>query len=456
MTNIASFPRNQLHPGAAAAIDKAGTALLDAREVGTVEPVGEPAFKSRRIPKDTITTEDLAGEPMLGWSTPSGEWVGRYFVSDGKMVALREEGYRQLRRLVEKVIRAKPFSRGFSENFIEVEIFTWWRATLRAQTGATLSGHLLDAAQAAYGSHTVMVPLANIEIERAFNLGNVLVTPFNPALFTTFETETSTKFPEYAEIIAAEANHLRDELGHLTAVQVEIEGERDYAKDRAHRIATEMADIFRVMSPPAATRNIRFACFPLGLEHEPKSTILELKDGKISHLTDGFHGNPSFRWKLPFAELDRHMTKSAFRNCSVFFDDVPLTTFQQRMKTAFSAYGESVAAIDLRNRLLYAMSAAEHLLLRDDNEPIQSSVGERMAFLIAKEPDARRAVVANFKKAYGLRSRQVHHLANLDDEDALDTFFANMWAMMVTSLQNLPRYKEHSQFLDAIDRMKFS
>lgn len=72
-------------------------------------------------------------------------------------------------------------------------------------------------------------------------------------------------------------------------------------------------------------------------------------------------------------------------------------------------------------------------------------------------PDATTLRVATI---IGIRTsidwRQVQHLANLDDEDALDTLFASMWAMMVTSLQNLPRYKEHSQFLDAIDRMKFS
>ena len=104
----------------------------------------------------------------------------------------------------------------------------------------------------------------------------------------------------------------------------------------------------------------------------------------------------------------------------------------------------------------YAMSAAEHLLLRDDNEPIQSNVGERMAFLIASEADKRREIVANFKKAYGFRSRQVHHLAMINYEDVLDCFFKHMFMMLTAAMDNMPHYKDHADFLDALDRIKFS
>jgi hypothetical protein len=71
------------------------------------------------------------GEPLLAWSDLSGKISGRYFVHDRQEIALRDEGFRQLRRLVEKVLRTRPFSRGFSESFIEEETFRWWRATIR-------------------------------------------------------------------------------------------------------------------------------------------------------------------------------------------------------------------------------------------------------------------------------------------------------------------------------------
>jgi hypothetical protein len=450
------FPTHELHSAASEAINRDAAALLIAAEIGLMKPVEAEGFKSRRVLGDPITNKDLVDEPLLGWSNTSGRMVGRYFVRDGKLVALREAGYRQLRLLVEKILRSKPFSRGFSEEFVEVAVFQWWRATLRGELNRQLSLELLDAAKKAFGLHRFMIPLANLEVERAFKFGDVFVTPFDPHLFDKLEEIAANKPPEHAMIILTEARRLRKELSHLAAVQVDVLGEPYFSQQRAHGIASDVASIFRLMSPPATSWNIRYACFPLGLEHDPQSTVIQLNGTELGTIANGILGTPSFRWKLSSIELDEYMKVDHFRNCSVFLSEQLLTPFQQRVKNAISAYSLAVAAVDLRNRMLYAMSAAEYLLLRDEHEPIQASAGDRMAFLIAKDPDARRAVVTNFKKAYGLRSRQVHHLSSVSDEDVLETFFSNMWSMLVTAITNLSRFKEHIEFLDAIDRIKYT
>lgn len=451
-----NFDPTQLHPGAAAAFDRDGAALLEARQLESIKTEKPPDFKSRRIPKATITDADMVGEPLMAWSDISGRITGRYFVKDGNRVTLRDQGYRALRRLVEKVLRSKPFTGRLSEDFIEIEIFKWWQATLRNETSDPLSARLLAAAYTAVGWHTLMVPIANFEIERPFQLGNVLVTPFDPELIDKFEVDSVIKFPERETDIRQNAQDMREEFAHLTMIQVDIFGELGFAQNQARTMAFDMADVIRFMSPPAVSWNIKYACFPLGYEHEPQSTIIQLRDDKLGVISSGLLGAPSFRWRLSFEQLDECMVKLGFRNCAAFFEDRPLSGFQKRVKTAISAYAQSVAAMDIRNRLIYAMSAAEHLLLRDENEGIQSAVGERMAFLIVKDAKKRQDVVANFRKVYGLRSRHIHHLRSIADEDSLAIFFRNMWGMLLVAMQNMSRYKEHSQFLDAIDRLKFS
>lgn len=453
MANI-HFEPASLHPNAASSIDNDGRALIDARQVGTITR-GRAAFESRREAIAEITDADLTDEPLLAWSDLAGRPVGRYFPMNGQMVALRDDGYRQLRRLVEKVRAAKPFSIGLSDQFIEIEIFKWWRTEIRTGKHKPLSAHLLAVSAEAVSPRTLMVPLSNLEIERPFQLGDVLVTPVGTDLFDEFGADGVARFPDAAAEIRAEALKMRQEYSHLTAVCVDIVGEREFANQRAREIAADMADFFRFMSPAAASRNIVFACFPYGCEHEPTATVIEIADNKMAHFSSGLVDRSSLRWKLSFNELDGHM-KDGFRNCAVFFGANPLSGFQRRVKTAIAAYAQGIAATDIRNRLIYAMSAAEHILLRDDNEPIQSNVGERMAFLIAKAADDRRAVAANFKKAYGFRSRQVHHLAKIEDEDVLDKFFEHMFLMLRSAMDNMPRFKEHGHFLDAIDRIKFS
>lgn len=50
-----------------------------------------------------------------------------------------------------------------------------------------------------------------------------------------------------------------------------------------------------------------------------------------------------------------------------------------------------------------------------------------MVFILATEEEGRCEVLANFKNAYALRSKQVHHLTTVDDEKTLSQFFVNAW-----------------------------
>lgn len=453
MTN--DFDRDGLHPSAAKAVDTAGEALLSARVVRPLQPQAPVAFQSRREPVDTLTDADLVGEPFLALADWAGNTVARYFVHEGNENALRDGGYRQLRRLVEKVVRTKPFSRGLSPSFLEEEIFKWWRETIRDGSERSLSSHLLDAADGAVSRHRILVPLSAIEIEHAFMLGDVLVTPVDATMFERMATKMATKFPENTEQIRDATNQMRRDLGHLAAVGVEVVGEPAFARETAREVAFEMASVLRFMSPAAVSWNVTFSCFPHGSDHMPSTTEIMLEGDEVSRVTTGVLHSGFFNWKVPFVEID-HLMKQGFQNCAVFFEKTELTGFQQRVKKAIAAYSQGVASYDVANRLIYAMSAAEHLLLRDTNEPIQAGVGDRMAFITAGTVEERQAVVANFKKAYALRSKQVHHLAGVDDEKVLVTFFSNMWVLLLQAIKSMPQFKEHSDFLDAIDRMKFA
>lgn len=448
------FDRSALHAGAANALDRNGVELLEAKQVGNVIS-SEAPFPSRRLVGETITDGDLVGEPMMAWSDLSGQTIGRYFAQGGRLVALREEGYTKLRRLVEHAKRAKPFSSGLSSTFLEEETFRWWRATLRGQTHAPLSAHLLDAAEVAVTRHTLIVPLASIEIERAFRLGDVLVTPMHCLPFERFGDVAIRDHPDRADYMRAARTELRRDLGHLTGVQVEVVGDLEHARERARAVAFDMADVLRLMSPAAPTWNIPFPCLPHGCEHEPSATVLEIRDGNLGTISSGLLNPSIFRWKVTLAEIDELM-KAGFQGCAAFFSGRELTGFERRVKTAISAHSRGIASHDQRDRLVYAMSAAEHLLLRDASEPIQAGVGDRIAFLVATDADARQRVVANFRKAYGLRSRQVHHLASVDDEETLSAFFHDTWIMMLSAISNMHRYKEQSDFVAALDRMKYA
>jgi hypothetical protein len=443
-----------LHQNAAEAINRSGVELL---KLATRRPFYQrsPDPFPTRQETETITNKDIIGEPRLAYTDITGRTVARYFARDGHEIGLFDVGYETLRTLVERTIKAKPFNKGLSPEFIEESVFDWWTASYGSDKPDSLAEHLLASTREAVGDHHLIIPLSAIEVERAFEIGQVLIAPMQKQLFIDMAATAKDKNPASAALIDKRFSEMANELGHLTAVHVKVFGEPRFAKSHAERMSFQVAEMFRFMSPAALTWNVQFPCFPYGCFSHRTTTVLTIADAKIAYLSQGILDYGMFSWRMTFAELDRAM-KTGFANYAAFFEPVPLTSFKQRVGKAISAYSEGVATFNVSNRLIYAMSALEHLLLRNEQEPIQSGVGDRIAFLISRVADERRAIVANFKKAYTLRSKQVHHLASVDDEATLSEFFKNAWLALHRAMQLMARYEKHTDFLDAIEKIKYS
>ena len=58
---------------------------------------------------------------------------------------------------------------------------------------------------------------------------------------------------------------------------------------------------------------------------------------------------------------------------------------------------------------LQIIGALEMILLRNDTEPIQQNIGERMAFVVGRNVNERKAIINNFRRIYSVRSKFLHH-----------------------------------------------
>ncbi|WP_215353307.1 HEPN domain-containing protein [Sphingopyxis soli] len=453
MKTSSPFDHSALHEKAADSIERKGTELLG---LGVKRPFPKRApdpFPTRRE-METITDRDIIGEPKLSYTDITGRTLARYFAKEGHEIGLFDGGYDALRRLVEQTLKTKPFNQGLSPEFLEEQVFDWWIENYGADKPSSLSEHLIAKADDAFSEHHLVIPISAIEIERPFQIGDVLVAPMNRQMLTEMGKAAKEKNPEQADIINKKIGDFVRELGHLTAVQVKVVGEVGFAKAHAERRAFQVAEMLRFMSPAALSWNVAFPCFPHGCHHNRTTTVLTVADNAILNISEGLLDYGMFSWRMTFAELDRDM-KNGFSNFASFFKSAPLTPFQERVGKAISTFSEGVGSHNVNNRLVYAMSSLEHLFLRDEQEPIQSGVGDRIAFLIEKEGGKRREIVANFKKSYSLRSKQIHHLSTVDDEKTLSEFFKNSWMALYRALTLMPNFTTHLEFLNAIENVKY-
>jgi hypothetical protein len=109
--------------------------------------------------------------------------------------------------------------------------------------------------------------------------------------------------------------------------------------------------------------------------------------------------------------------------------------------------------------LVYILVALESLLLKDSNEPIGTSLRERMAVLINQTLDGRLSVIKNVKDTYGLRSSFIHHgkSIGIGELEILQTFMRNAWLCLhVILTKNANQFATKADFVEAVERLKLS
>jgi hypothetical protein len=102
----------------------------------------------------------------------------------------------------------------------------------------------------------------------------------------------------------------------------------------------------------------------------------------------------------------------------------------------------------------------ESILLRNDTEPIQQNVGERMAFINTagsqNTVEERQRIIRNLKEAYALRSKFVHHGSSVEDRETVRQFMINAWALFTTLAKASQRFETKEELIDHLEAMKLS
>lgn len=129
--------------------------------------------------------------------------------------------------------------------------------------------------------------------------------------------------------------------------------------------------------------------------------------------------------------------------------------FQESILSSIRLYSRAAFTDDPLDKLVYVLSALESLLLNGESEPIQSSLSERMAFLLFTNGEQRRNLITTVKSVYRMRSRYLHHGKNSAELEILETFLKHVNVFFITVVKVAHRHASKTDFVRAIDDIKF-
>lgn len=418
----------------------------------------KPEFQSEVHVAVTISEEDIVGKPRESITNYLGETVGRFFVHEGERYGIVEECYMELAKLAESIQRLKAFRESLSRDFIEENMFTWLeKKFLGTASFDTFLLFLTAEAINAVKPVTVLVPIAHTIVHQPFRFCGTTIRNLPKSMIDgMLLTVNSNPDNERRDNATKYVESVRDKYQGYALVEIKLTCEPDFACELSLSIASKVTDLLGIYSEALLMPDIKCISKISGTENLAKYTTIMLQEGQGFNFQEGILDKASARqWSISKDDLDRY-AQGGLGVISDLATKDKKTEFESTVLNMAYLYSKAAFTSDPMEKLVYILSALESTLLKNENEPIQQNLAERMAFFSSTKLEERKEIIRITKLVYGLRSRYLHHGHTFSEKEALSKFLIHVWVFYVHLVASCSKFKTKAEFLDAIDDRKLA
>jgi hypothetical protein len=409
----------------------------------------------------TFTEENIIGELLTNRfvADQNGDVVGRFFEHNDGFVGLFGEGYKNFLRLSEGMQKAKELRHTVSNQLLTDLIFSWLQGKIVNQISSPMTEFVLTECEKQIQEMELWLPIAWLQIQSEISVGKITFKMVTREMLDTWQARVPP--PSSPEEEAAMNQHFeqeRHELQGYAAATIKLLAEPQKASDIAFEEAENAISLLRFFSPANFSPRRVSYCTLSGKEHLEGETYLIVREGAIESISSSATETSEPSWRLS-GSMIANIRGEGLDLLGELLSKEKRTDFQNDVLNSILLYSKSSLAKNYADKLVYILVALESLLLRDSNEPIGTSLRERMAVLISQTIDGRLSVIKNVKDTYGLRSSFIHHgkSIGIDELETLLTFMRNAWVCLhVILTKNANHFSTKIEFIDAVERFKLS
>lgn len=426
----------ELHPEAIRAIDERSTILIRKITELRIPPQSKDGFPSERPIAATFTDKDIIGDPTIWANDENGHRVLAFIFRNGVSFGLTEASFEFVKQISNQILKVRWARDCLSRKFIEESIIKWCKSEFEKPTISSLSEYIIPESKNSIRRFTIWAPIAHLEVEASFAVGPTRIEPITSAMFHELESKGIESSPIQAEQIKRLFKKLRSEMQGYAAVVLEFEAEPGYAYERGLSVANDVVGLLRFFSNASYIPTLLCPNALLGSEYLPQSQAILLgTEGSFSAQYSLMPKNVAY-WRLSKADVKK-LESEGLKEISKLVIEEGLGQFERRVRTSVLAFGKGITFPDIADRLVYTLSSLEGLLLKNESEPIQQNLGERMAFLLSKDPATRMKIVELVREAYRMRSQYIHHRISISEENELQSFAVYARASISIALKNM-------------------
>jgi hypothetical protein len=454
----------QLHPDAAENFNQRTEALFAQLEPEDQEEVSKPpthTFRPGAHVAASFSEGDYSAFNITGKRNALRKTTARYFEHEGCRYGFEEEKYQELARLSESIQRTPAFREVVSTEWVEDTIIEWMKAKHAGDEVSALADYLAERCEQDVAEHELWFPISHLSVETDLRFANVIFKTISEDMLDRIEEDlqggAGDRGEEYAAQMQYYVHRQRSELQGLAAATIQVNAEPKRAFQVALRESERAVAALSVYQVAATTMpEVTSYCAVLGKENVEGIKHLEVENGRVVRTTDQGLGKPVLHWHLSEEDVSRYRRSLGFDNVSELLTLDARTGFQEALLDALLLYSRSTREKDLTGRLVYMLVAMESFLLKNDNEPIQQAIGERMAFVVGDTANERQDIAANLRKGYSLRSKFVHHGQTIEEVETIRQFMLNAWRLFTQLAKISKRFTTKEELIEALEARKWS
>lgn len=446
----------KFHPGARQKFDTDAVALLSHVAERPRDPPTSAAFATD-IHAEAIRDEDILGGVRAETRDQHGVVVRRYFEANGRPYSLDAEGCEKLARLVRVLAANAELRRYTSERYSQKLVLDWIQSRFEEPPSTeAFCDFIIRQIQADVMRYTVWTPIANLIVQSRFEFGGLEIRPLTASRFAAWESRAlQEKPPERHDELRGMYNHYRKPFQGFAAFVMRMECEPTAGEDAAYEKADRALAILGIYTGTVLHPDAKCPLSMRGTWSVPGATFLFEHEGELANIKSGVRGPLTGMLIIQWSDADvARLMAAGMRSASELLALTSPNDFQKGILNALFLYARAAYSELPIDKVVHVLSSLESMLLKDENEPIQQNLGERIAVFTQTDLDRRKDVIRAVKDAYRLRSRYLHHGIPPADHTIIQNLLFVAWDFYGKLLASSTAHEKRLGFVQWIDDTK--
>ncbi len=403
-------------------------------------------FSSHHIPSINIDSNDIL-DSSISRIDLEGNVVSKSFDYNDKLIGFEQHDFLELRKFLEKISIRNEFHDKISYEFLLNSIFKWFKCNYTGKIDNKIFyDYLRKKINESVKKTRISIPIENLSIESKFKIGDIEFDFFSEDFFKKWEE--NSKNSKYVK-------DLKKKYQGKVIASISIEAEQIKCLEIAKEKVENSLILLRIFSPTILFDDRIPSYFGRKgsiLVPESHSFIFHNEFPTLSSSIDC--NNIPIR---TISNDELHMLKqNGLEEASQLMTKNDPTDFEKKILNSLNILSRSVISNNFEEKMLFTLVSIETLLLKNHNEPIQSNIGRRLAYLISKDPTKRKEINDLIIKAYDLRSRFIHHGQQIVETEILHKTRIYIFESIIKILRLKDKIQTHQKLFEQLEKLTWS